>query len=451
MRYTPFESVLDDIVGDDLAVLRNVHEGWYVDYKSAMISPSKIAKSLSSFANQHGGWVFWGIKEDGNVHVATSYPGLPNSEIPNALESIKNASKDLLNPEVYYTYRVFKGPIDSIGLPSDRSIIVVHIPEGADCPYIHTDGCIYRRIADSSDPKAETDQSRLNLLTERGNQSRSYLADLVTYEPTISKGEKHGCYMHLSILSDPYGNMDHYYPSNFECFSDLMSKGMLQFDNIYSRADGFIARMIQGQNQYNRVFTWEFSRTCYSFITYPIPQISIYDDEYPTTAKSISDQFFTMVEDSGLSDTRVLDLNQVLTMLLAIVVRHRRLVKAANTSGPFFVKAHLQNIWRAVPFIDLPEFMEHVNKYGLPVVQDDSVLVPEGTELNTFIELPEREPMESERFETKDEIVQQFMDIYGMNRDVFEAFGVPREIMNPKTSANLFRRYYNKPQQLTAK
>ena len=190
MRFTPFDKALNDIVGEDLAVLRTVHEGWYVDYKSAMISPNKLAKSLSSFANQFGGWVFIGVMEDRIEHVAESYPGLPNSDIPSALESIKNASKDLLNPDVYYTFRVFQGPIESIDLPTGRSIIVLYIPEGPDCPYIHTDGRIYRRIADSSDPKPETDQSRLNLLTERGNQSRSYLTEQVTFEPAISKGEE---------------------------------------------------------------------------------------------------------------------------------------------------------------------------------------------------------------------------------------------------------------------
>ena len=75
-------------------------------------------------------------------------------------------------------------------------------------------------------------------------------------------------------MSDPYGIMDHNYPSDFETFSTIMNQGMLKFDNLYSKSNGFIARMAQGNNEYNRVFTWEFSRSCYSFVTYPIQQIS---------------------------------------------------------------------------------------------------------------------------------------------------------------------------------
>ena len=147
-RYTPFETDLSNISQDDLATLKNVHEGWYVEYKSELIKPRDLAKSLASFANQLGGWIFFGVSEDRKSQVAKSFPGIPDSDVSSALESIRNASKDLINPDVFYISRVFRGPIESLGLTSGRSIIVVQIPQGADCPYVHNDGRIYRRIAD---------------------------------------------------------------------------------------------------------------------------------------------------------------------------------------------------------------------------------------------------------------------------------------------------------------
>ena len=210
-RYTPFEKDLPDISQDDLATLKNVHEGWYVEYKAELITPRALAKSLSSFANQLGGWIFFGVSENRESHVAESFPGIADSDVPTALESIKNASKDLLSPDVFYSSRVFKGPIDSLGLQSSRSIIVVQVPEGVNSPYVHNDGRIYRRIADSSDPKPETDRSRLDMLTERGKQARSRLADRVTRIPVVSKGEENQCYIHIIIMSDPYEIMSHRY------------------------------------------------------------------------------------------------------------------------------------------------------------------------------------------------------------------------------------------------
>ena len=228
-RYTPFEKNMRDITQDDLATLKKVHEGWYVEYKEKLIPPRGLAKSLSSFANQLGGWIFFGVSENRQSHVAESFPGISDSDVPAALESLKNASKDLLNPDVFYECRVFQGPVACIGLSLGRSVIVVQVPEGPNSPYVHSDGRIYRRVADSSDPKPETDRSRLDLLVQRGESARSRLNDLVTRIPVVSESEKNQCYMHVTIMSDPYEILGHRYSGNFSTFSEHMRKGFVTF------------------------------------------------------------------------------------------------------------------------------------------------------------------------------------------------------------------------------
>jgi hypothetical protein len=54
--YSPFPKPLSDIVAADLSVLRSVVEGWYVEYRRLVPNASSIAKSISAFANQFGGW-----------------------------------------------------------------------------------------------------------------------------------------------------------------------------------------------------------------------------------------------------------------------------------------------------------------------------------------------------------------------------------------------------------
>lgn len=424
-RYTPFEKELSEISPDDLATLKDVYEGWYVDYKSELIEPRKIAKSLSSFANQLGGWIFFGVLEDGNLHVAESFPGIPHSDVPSALESIRNASKDLISPDVFYNSRVFTGPIASLELPADRSIIVIQIPQGADCPYVHNDGRIYRRIADSSDPKPETDRARFDLLIERGDQARSRLADLVTQIPTVSEAEKDQCYIHLSITSDPYETLGHRYSAEFSEFSELMRQDNLPFDNIYSKSGGYIARQTMNYDPYYRVFTWEFSRHCHSFITIPVPllQSGVFDPDRP--AASIYEPFNSKIIEKKLKTSRILNLNFTFVTLWAIIRRHRRLVWQANVKGPFYVKAYLENIWRTVPFIDLPAFLDHISEYGFPIVQDTDVLVPNGTSLDTFIVLPECDVPKSETTISAQEAFDQIIDVAEIGRYILEAFGIP--------------------------
>lgn len=60
-KFSPFSKSLDAVVGDDLIILREVDEGWFVDYKSQPIKPVEFGRVLSSFANQFGGWVFVGV------------------------------------------------------------------------------------------------------------------------------------------------------------------------------------------------------------------------------------------------------------------------------------------------------------------------------------------------------------------------------------------------------
>ena len=100
MPYTPFEKNLAELSPGDLATLTDVYEGWYVEYKSELVNNKALAKSLSAFANQHGGWLFIGVAEDRETHAAQSFPGIPDSQVQAGLETLRNASKDLLHPSV---------------------------------------------------------------------------------------------------------------------------------------------------------------------------------------------------------------------------------------------------------------------------------------------------------------------------------------------------------------
>ena len=163
-----------------------------------------MRKAFLRLLTNNGGWLFLGVKEDGRDHVADSFPGIPDSQVNPALDSIRNAAKYLLNPPIFYNVRLFPGPTDSIGLGEGHSIIVVQVPEGPNSPYIHNDGRIYRRVGDSSQPVSVTDRSTFDLLAQRGEEARKRLAERVLWSPVTSKGEENQPYIHLSILSDPY-------------------------------------------------------------------------------------------------------------------------------------------------------------------------------------------------------------------------------------------------------
>ena len=62
MDFNPFKKKLHDVDESDLETLREVAEGWHVEYKSEKPNAKSISKSISSFANSHGGLYFIGLK-----------------------------------------------------------------------------------------------------------------------------------------------------------------------------------------------------------------------------------------------------------------------------------------------------------------------------------------------------------------------------------------------------
>src|ERR1039457_215137 len=183
-RYNPFSKPLADCPLEKLIRLRDVSEGWFVDYKSEPLSPKDFGKHLSAFANQFGGWLFVGVKEGPNKSLkAESFPGIPASDVGAVLVKIREGVSAHVSPPFYFDHRIIDGPVDAIGLEAGRSIIIVAVPEGPNPPFVPSSGKIYRRIADSSEPKAETDRAVLDTLWRKSEDLRTRLRDFIV-KPT---------------------------------------------------------------------------------------------------------------------------------------------------------------------------------------------------------------------------------------------------------------------------
>lgn len=438
MRFTPFDKGLEELSTGDLESLREVSEGWYVEYKSQLPTTRDLAKSLSSFANQYGGWLLLGVDEITRERTPKAFPGLDNEMLPEALDSLRNAAKDIVRPQVVFQHRALEGPVETIGLGTNRSVLVVRVPEGSNTPYIHNDGKIYIRVGDSSTPIPVTDKSTFDLLYRRGEDRRSYLKNLIEKTPDLSEAEDNVSYIHLSIFSDPYQTLGHWYQGTYSDFCATMKGGHIPFDNIYAAADGFIARQATTNNRSNRLFTWEFSRNCNSYVTIPIPTLPLYDaDEYLLDglvdiwkSYGIGEDFRARLVSKGLASSRVLNLSILLPLIGMIVSRHRKIVRRANIRGPFYIKARMQNVWRTIPFIDLSEYMDHVQKFDFPVVQSSDMTVPTGTSLDTFVVSPELAsiPAESGNITYDGPTIRMWVEI-------MQALGIPGEFLANNANA----------------
>jgi len=389
MTYSPFDKPIHDLLGKDLDKLRNIPEGWHVEYKSQTVTVKDFAKSLSAFANQYGGWLFVGIEEaaDG-TRVAGVFPGIPSPEVPAVETALRNASKDCVHPNVFYEHTVLAGPVPEVDLPSGHAVIVVAVPMGVDTPYVHSDGRIYRRVSDSSAPVPEKDKHVLDALWRRGETSHKRLRKLATHVPTVSKGESKNPFLHLFISDDPLEQSGKRHPSDWKVAMKVMKGDPIPFDNIYPRSGGFVARQAKANAHNLRLFTWEFYREGHSFITVPM---AFFDFQgRPAALKhwlsgyEQADSFLSVLADAGVTTGRILDLNFLLFIVGGTVVRHRSLLREDGVVGPFYAKVQLENVWRCIPFLDLPSFVDQLKEDGVPIVQESVVLCPPGDDLESF-------------------------------------------------------------------
>ncbi|MFO0571977.1 MAG: hypothetical protein U0263_40510 [Polyangiaceae bacterium] len=309
-------------------------------------------------------------------------------------ERLRNAIRDCVNPTVIYDHKILNGPEDQIALPADRAVIAVEIPMGADPPYVHSDGKIYRRVADAAAPKAETDRAALDNLWRRRNAARKRLRRLVRRRPPVSKSESDNPFLHVFISSDPLQQSGRVFCARFERFVELMKMAPVPFDNAFSNSAGFVARQVRDNDKFLRAFTWEFDVRGHSLVTIPINSIRAESEEelawffegYDNNAR-----FLEILRDHGIDHSRhaILDLNVAFAALNGICSRHRALVHEEGALGPHYAKMNLENVWRCVPFLDTRGYMQHLEAHGVPVVQDDGGPTPPGETLESFVQLDE--------------------------------------------------------------
>jgi hypothetical protein len=386
-RYSPFPKLLHDLTGDDLAVLRDVSEGWFVDYKSEPLSVRDFAKHISAFGNQFGGWLFVGIAETPNKGMkAGSFPGVPTSDVSKVMVQIREAVSAHVSPPVYFDHKVIDGPVTEIGLPSGRSIIVLGVPEGPSPPYVHSTGKIYRRIADSSEPKAETDRAVLDSMWHKSDDLRKALEDFIL-KPTACNTDRQNqvCYVYLfSDLTFSNGDYDLSYSDFREALmTERDGAGpTLPFDSLFPTPDGFIARQVGTNDPLMELVALRWWRNGNVRLAIPISTLQPAFYEPPE-----DDRLAELLKAMG--DARkhfhwILDLDQWLLLTVTLTSRFIALREKLQMTGPIFGKMLFTCMRGSTPFVGMPTYLETVNAFGIPVMQDDTVLCPSGTTAKSF-------------------------------------------------------------------
>ncbi|MEN2978704.1 ATP-binding protein [Tistrella bauzanensis] len=394
-EYNPFNKIFDEITPNDLEILHSVAEGWYVEYKREASDATAIAKSVTAFANTYGGWLFYGIAEKSKDDaVAGAFPGIACKDADGILQRIRQAVANHAQPSPYFRSKALMGPVEAIGLPEGRCVIMAQVPWGQEAPYIHKSGRIYRRVGDGSEPRHENDRFILDQLWSRSVKITQKYADWIGRALEVSEAEKNSAYIRLFIIADFWGDHGSMNRISLRRLRDIMSdvngSYRVSFDNIYWTPSGFICRHIMRNDPEMLGLTWKLGENFQSEVIIPLSKFrngSLDDLGDWFAGYEHIDRFRQLCKQQGYSRPTLIDLNILLHVLLGIASIQAALAKEFGWTGSVFAKVEISGVWRTIPFFDTSHVLNEYEQHGLPLSLRDKITIHAGTDQGSFIEL----------------------------------------------------------------
>lgn len=436
--YSPFCHKLEDLKASDLSDLRQAVEGWYIEYKSDTPDVSKLAKSISSFANTYGGWLFLGIQEKSKEEaVAGKFIGIHRDEVDGTLQKIRKSLNDHVNPVPFFETKVLWGPEDSIGLEAVRAVICIRIPRSLATPHIHKKGVIYRRVADSSEPQPENDRFLLDQLWKRADDLNRKYEKWYNRDPEFSKQEENEPYLRIMITPDKFAEQDVYIEATENDIRKIFQNTdghSVPFETVYSSIYGHVGRQING-DPFHLGLTWNLGHDASSDIIVPL---ELYDIDLADNIKvefdgyEHIDNFINVLNKNSISNIKIIDMNRLLGLLIGLVKLQYKFFKLAKWDSSYHVKIKLLNVWRTIPFLDIKSVIDQFDEHGLPMCLNKVLAYPPGTGYDSFFEVDKFKSDETED-------VKFIWPALYLFAPIAKAFGVP--YMDSPDSNNTYRYY----------
>ncbi|SMF23829.1 MULTISPECIES: ATP-binding protein [unclassified Pseudomonas] len=396
-HFTPFNKNLDELEALDLISLKQISEGWYIEYKSQLSKASDIAKSISALANTYGGWVFYGISEESKENsVAGAFPGIDICEIDSALQRIRQAVANLISPACHYDTCVIKGPCEELALEAGKCIICVAVPESIEAPHVHHRGAIYRRIGDGSEPLAETDRQMIEKMFQRSSERIEHLAHWISSDPELSNDEDEIPFIRIMIVPNIWGMPRKPYKATIKSVKSALNltegrASFIPFDTIYKSANTVIARQCGTEDPIRARLTWSVHQDLSSEILVPLRVYKGSPDvtEYHLRERQNIEAYCDRLRLTEAENFDIIDLSILYNVLHGVIESQRELQRQAGWPLDFEIKVKVINAWRTIPYLDTEFFIDLINENGIPVNLNEECVSPTGSHPETFWSVPD--------------------------------------------------------------
>jgi hypothetical protein len=394
MAFNPFGKAIGDLAADDLQVLldRSVAEGYYVEYKSDFPETVKIARGLASFANTNGGWYFVGVSANKKTNVAEALSGLDLAKYPDPIATVRNAARDYLDPPPLFFPQL-------VQLATGRWVLVVFVPESEQTPHICSDGRIYRRNADASEPVYEKDRYALDRLVERGKESTRRFERFCKDDRTFSQAEDQQSWFEGYFAPYPPGGVQ-----TLKVFRTTDLEAVLRSSKEplevtfapdfvitippealptvpFHTQTGFgsvVLRLLDSSRLAFNTLEMEFFSDGRCKMLVPLTFRNVWK---PGAVESAHVRDFLAMQrvdsEPDLVLLRFVDLLSTWGLLSWTIALYFKWLKENGWDGDLWTRMRLANVWRCAPFWDVDAWAKHAAKFGVPVSHKNTLEVPQ--------------------------------------------------------------------------
>lgn len=387
MTYNPFNKEIGErLSSSDLQdlVSKEVAEGYFIECKRQLPKPIKIARSIASLANTYGGWYFVGIETDEH-HVIKTIDGFPRGNYSDPISVIRETMKQHIEPVPVFFASV-------IELGTENLVLVVNVPGNQDTPFITSDGRLYRRTHDSSDPVPETSRYALDQLVERGRLASKRFAAFAQDSRTYSKAD--GGWVKIFISPLPFGAIERNEIIAASSIRRLLARSRepvvfplprdhpelcitvnMPFNAAQTTAESVILKQVVAPQAALNPLSVELDRYGRAKLLIPImcptsegllPQLK---------SHAVRDNLLQQGGGSGL--LKFFDMGRIWLTTACLINFYIDWLGSGSLLMGFRIAYELDSVWRFVAFCDNNLWADHVHEFGLPVMLNDSVRFPQ--------------------------------------------------------------------------
>jgi len=140
-------------------------ESFFFEFKDDRVNSKKVAEEISALANTYGGYIFLGVSDDKKIEGCTAWNE----------QRIQTTIHDSITPTPSFDVKKF--------VCENQIVFVIRIDEGAEPPYITSQGKIYERL--SSGSCVVKDSARLTQMYNKQETRLQRLMDVLSVTAEI--------------------------------------------------------------------------------------------------------------------------------------------------------------------------------------------------------------------------------------------------------------------------